>query len=207
MQVINTNGMAIIGPGSEWLWSAVSGLVLAATFVAIWRQLRLQSSAAAIEQMRSLLAQFESEQLARCRVEVLLAITAGAGPGELPPSVERLFGFYDFVGDLTRRRHLDRETVYELFSRNVQLWWGWLASCVERERDEEHEPLLWSGFEWLATFIREEARRRGDYVMDDAMREATLPLALAGAQSTVRIAEESRRVSVLGERSPTPSAP
>lgn len=48
MNFINTDGMAFIGPGSEWLWTTVSGIVLAVTFVAINRQLRLQASQRAI---------------------------------------------------------------------------------------------------------------------------------------------------------------
>ena len=42
MKLINTDGMALIGPGSEWLWAALTGLVLAGTGVAIFRQLRMQ---------------------------------------------------------------------------------------------------------------------------------------------------------------------
>ena len=42
MTIINTDGMALIGPGSEWLWAALTGLVLAGTAVAIYRQLRVQ---------------------------------------------------------------------------------------------------------------------------------------------------------------------
>ena len=42
MKLINTDGMSFIGPGSEWFWTAVSGLVLAVTFIAIYRQLRTQ---------------------------------------------------------------------------------------------------------------------------------------------------------------------
>jgi len=40
--LINTDGMSFIGPGSEWFWTAVSGIVLAGTGVAIYRQLRVQ---------------------------------------------------------------------------------------------------------------------------------------------------------------------
>ena len=37
MDLTNVNGVAIIGPGSEWFWAAASGLVLAITFLAIYR--------------------------------------------------------------------------------------------------------------------------------------------------------------------------
>lgn len=42
MTFINTNGMAFIGPGSEWFWTALQFLALAITFYAIYRQLRGQ---------------------------------------------------------------------------------------------------------------------------------------------------------------------
>ena len=42
MKLIITVGMAFIGPGSEWFWAALTGLVLAGTGVAIYRQLRMQ---------------------------------------------------------------------------------------------------------------------------------------------------------------------
>jgi hypothetical protein len=51
--VINFNGLVLIGPGSEWFWTALSGLVLAITFVAIYRQLVLQRDSAAIDQVTS----------------------------------------------------------------------------------------------------------------------------------------------------------
>lgn len=42
MTLINTDEMVLIGPGSEWLWAALTGIVLAGTGVAIYRQLRVQ---------------------------------------------------------------------------------------------------------------------------------------------------------------------
>lgn len=42
MELINTDGMAFIGPGSEWFWTALQFAALAITFFAIYRQLRAQ---------------------------------------------------------------------------------------------------------------------------------------------------------------------
>ena len=42
MRLINTDGMAFIGPGSEWFWTALQFTALAITFFAIYRQLRAQ---------------------------------------------------------------------------------------------------------------------------------------------------------------------
>jgi hypothetical protein len=40
--LINTDGLALIGPGSEWIWTALQFTALAITFVAIYRQLQGQ---------------------------------------------------------------------------------------------------------------------------------------------------------------------
>ena len=40
MRLVNTDGMALLGPGSEWFWTMLQFAALAITFVAIYRQLR-----------------------------------------------------------------------------------------------------------------------------------------------------------------------
>ncbi len=40
--IINTDGLALIGPGSEWFWTALQFTALAITFFAIFRQLQAQ---------------------------------------------------------------------------------------------------------------------------------------------------------------------
>jgi hypothetical protein len=42
VKLINTDGMAFFGPGSEWFWTALQFTALAITFIAIYRQLRTQ---------------------------------------------------------------------------------------------------------------------------------------------------------------------
>jgi len=44
VELINTNGLTLIGPGSEWFWTALQATALAITFIAIYRQLRTQQS-------------------------------------------------------------------------------------------------------------------------------------------------------------------
>ena len=42
VKFINTDGMALIGPGSEWFWTMLQFVALAITFYAIYRQFRAQ---------------------------------------------------------------------------------------------------------------------------------------------------------------------
>ena len=52
--IINTDGLVLFGPGSEWLWFMLQFLALVTTFYAIYRQLRLQASQSAVEQVEGL---------------------------------------------------------------------------------------------------------------------------------------------------------
>jgi hypothetical protein len=42
VNLVNTDGLAIFGPGSEWFWTMLQFIALAITFYAIYRQLRAQ---------------------------------------------------------------------------------------------------------------------------------------------------------------------
>jgi hypothetical protein len=97
--LINTDGMALIGPGSESFWTAASGLVLAVTFIAIYRQLRLQRSAAAIEQLDGIMREWSSERMARALLAIYVALDSGTDPSDIPSRAATDVGdFWDKVG-------------------------------------------------------------------------------------------------------------
>lgn len=125
MKLINTDGMAFIGPGSEWFWTAISGLVLAITFVAIFRQLRLQRGAGAIEQMASLQRDWDGERMARSRLTVMLALQENADLTDFPVAWGVVGDFWEAIGYLVRAGHVDRHLVNEYFFNNIRLWWLW----------------------------------------------------------------------------------
>ena len=72
MKIINTDGMALLGPGSEWVWAMLQFGVLAATGYAIYRQLRAQHSANALHAQASLAGPWAPEKRLpyRCSVRV-----------------------------------------------------------------------------------------------------------------------------------------
>jgi hypothetical protein len=73
VKLINTDGMALIGPGSEWFWAAITGLILAVTFIAIYRQLRAQQEVAT-DNSKLLLSQayYYAMRLGQRPIEVLI---------------------------------------------------------------------------------------------------------------------------------------
>jgi hypothetical protein len=171
VKLINTDGLAFIGPGSEWFWTAVSGLVLAITFLAIYRQLRFQRDAAATEQVNGLLNEWSSERMARAKLTVLLALEAGTDPLDLPDrAVSHVGFFWQRVGYLARRGHMDRRLVYEHLGSQIEDWWAWLRPRVLADREGTHDPGLWQGFEWLAGDAAARDAQRGVRRRDDAER-------------------------------------
>jgi hypothetical protein len=195
MTFINTNGMVLIGPGSEWLWTAISGVVLSITFVAIYRQLRLQRGAAAIEQMTALQREWSSEAMARSRLAVLVAIRDGAKPGDLPSGVDDIGNFFERVSFLVRAGHIQRGPVHATFALIVPAWWAWLAPSVSLWREEDSDT--WTEFEWLASLLVRMSKAKGrTLVIDEAYLGRTLPGVIQALHDAIRKAEDLRSVVV-----------
>ena len=112
MKFINTDGMAFIGPGSEWFWTALQFTALAITFVAIYRQLSIARSANAFAQIDAIHRESDSERLTRAKLEVFLAMREIRDPGDLPEAAATTVAdFWEKVGTLARAGHIDRALV------------------------------------------------------------------------------------------------
>jgi hypothetical protein len=206
VKLVNTDGMAFIGPGSEWFWTAVSGLVLAVTFVAIYRQLSLQRDAAAIDQMERMMKDWTSERMARSMLSIYLAVEAGADPAAIPDRAAAEIGdFWERVGYLTRRGHVDRRLVHEMGSTQVQRWWGRLHAYTLASR--ESEPGVWMEFEWLAgAMARLDAKRGTTDPPHAGDLSANLPTRIAEAREAIALEEGLRTVPVRIVSTPVPVA-
>jgi hypothetical protein len=203
MTLINTNGMAFIGPGSEWFWTAVSGLVLATTFFAIYRQLRLQRDAAATEQLTNLTNEWSSERKARAKLMILVALEAGTDPTQLPNRAVAEVGFFwQKVGYLARSHHMDRQLVYEHLGNQIQEWWSYLRPFTLADREASHDPGVWQGFEWLADDAAARDAQRGVRKVDDAERARWLPELILHFRQAIEVEEALRTVTV--RLTPTP---
>ena len=207
MKIINTDGMALIGPGSEWLWTALSGLVLAVTFVAIYRQLRMQRSAAAIEQLERIEREISSERITRCRLELALAQRDGVDPANLPIHTSApIVNFWERVGSLARRGHLDLELLWDGGSAfYCQSDWVRLSPSVLKGRTEDGNPTLGEHFEWLVREVEAKAARAGIRLDDAAQQEAHRESSIAGLRAMLRAEQSLRSVIVaLPEAAPSP---
>jgi hypothetical protein len=192
---VDGGGLVLVGPGSEWLWLAVAGLFLGTTFVAIYRQMRLERHAAAVDQLKRLDEEWlGSERMARMRVAALRAIRDGTPFEEIPPRVLDIADFWDGVGHLVRSGHLEAQLVRQQRSQSIRMWWAWIRPIVETERRVREAPWIAENFEWLARRMAALDRSAGRTTAFDAAYAArVLPMMLAYNEDMVALAEECRR--------------
>jgi hypothetical protein len=203
--VINTDGMSFIGPGSEWFWTALSGVVLAVTFIAIYRQLRLQRSAAAIEQLNGVMREWSSERLARAKYTILVALQAGTDATDLPNRAVATVGFFwQQVGYLVRGGHVDRQLVYRNLGDQVQVWWALLFPGMLGEA-ASNGATGWHDFAWLAGVAAELDAKRGVHPeVDPGSLKKELPAMVTHFREAIELEEALRTVTVRLTPTPIP---
>ena len=208
MEFINTDGMVFIGPGSEWFWTALSGIVLAVTFIAIYRQLRLQRSQGAIEQTDAFEREWNSERFLLYRLNFLVALQDGADPAHLPEAAaQTLTNYWEEVGTLARSGHLDWRLLWNNRGDACRRWWGYVGPFARATRARLEDPTIAVDFEWLAGEMQEMDRRAGVGVMyNEARLSAMLDGDISNARERVRI-EQSLRTVILASPETVPAAP
>jgi hypothetical protein len=211
MPFVSSQPIVLIGPGSEWIWTAISTLVLAITFLAIYRQLRVARSANAFEQLRRVVGDWDSERGCRHILAINVALRGGAKPDELPfGPVSFVADFWDSLGTLVKEGHVDRRIVYEYMGNSVRLWWAELEPMIHRLRTEFGDPRGASHFEWLKDLVAEMDRQAGVAIeFDLPYVRKSLDRRIENDTDRLRVEEELRAVVLrptTGSSLPEPAA-
>jgi hypothetical protein len=197
VKLINTDGMALIGPGSEWFWTALTGIVLAVTFLAIYRQLTTARNAAAYEQLDAFERELASERMLRFELTVLVAVREGVDPTHLPGAAAwGIMKFWEQVGALCRRGHVDADLLGEGSGTLVGLWWLVLAPYALQVRSERG-PAWYENFEWLAEVMAANERRSGSPTMDQTQFTKILDPMIDRIRHAIEIEQELRSAVAL----------
>jgi len=193
LKLINTDGLSLIGPGSEWFWTALSGIVLAVTFFAIYRQLVLARGASAREQLESLDREWSSERFALCKLEVLLARRDNADPAIVPSApAMAIASFWERIAALVRGGHLDPKLLHAYNGGACPVWWVALAPFVRNFRAANEYQTEYANFEWLARVMDELDRGAGAGVFNEAMLASQLPDRIATFEDRLRFEQVLR---------------
>ena len=194
MTLINTDGMSFIGPGSEWFWTALTGLVLAMTFLAIYRQLRLQARTGAIEQLDAFRREAYSESMQRYGLDVMIALRDHDDPADVPEgAVLGLGDFWANFATLARAGHRDAALLWQSDSASPQIIWWWIAPFVVKARAESRLGVpAYADFEWLVGVLAEMDRTGGRPAINSAAVIANLDHLIALNKDLIRYAQALR---------------
>src|SRR5262245_5788634 len=188
--------MPLIGPGSEWFWTALTGVILAVTFFAIYRQLSTARSAAAFDQVTLLESELRSERMLGLELDLLLALRDGVDPAELPSfSRDAVGAYWERVGGLLRRGHLDAKLLWDGSSAICQAWWVVLEPSAQRVRARSGRQAYFENFEWLVGVMNEISRRRGSPLYDWDSIMTDIDAIIAENRANLRLEEALRTLS------------
>lgn len=154
MTLVNFDGMAFFGPGSEWFWTMLQFMALAITFFAIYRQLRAQRSASVFEQMAAWHLEFEDVRFIHDQLVFLLDLEGREVTAGLPRSAAHAGNFFERFGYLVAQGHLRREDVWNDFRQNIAWYWALMHPYIERSRVIDEQPRLYEWFEYLEREMR-----------------------------------------------------
>ena len=193
---MNLNELVIVGPGSEWFWTMLSGIFVPVTFYLLYRQLRLQASTTSIEQVRRLVGEWESEEMAMSCLEVLVAIRDGSDRSKLPgPAVAHIANFWTEIGYLVESGHMDVRLVYRNLGGWIVTWWLRILPTTLAWREIEG-PELFVTFENLVRQMERLSRKDGSTVVDEALVATVLTSSIEQAEGRIRRGRERRAVIV-----------
>jgi hypothetical protein len=215
MTLINTDGMSFIGPGSEWFWTALTGIVLAITFIALYRQFRLQAHATAVEQVQWFQREgLGSELTQRLWLEVLVALRDRKDPADLPEyAAVATAEFWENFASLARTGHRDPKLYWRIDGRSAQIVWAMFAPWVHKRRAEFGSPDFLADLEWLAGLMTKMDGRKGrpaftpasiPRFIDSGIKFGEAKLRVLQAMKTVTLAQPAEAETVA---QPTVAAP
>jgi hypothetical protein len=208
VSLINTDGMTFIGPGSEWFWTAVSGMVLAGTFIAIYRQLRMQRADQGRGQLQELGDRAGTARMHHVKLRLLLALKRGDDP-ETEVLAGELTDFFETVGYLHRRGYLSTDAIAgtgKSILVDAARWWTLLEPVV-KQAQADYGPGELADFERLAAVGRRWMVEHGvpEFKTDPDSIAGRLDWLIDGYARSLRIEQEISS-GVLPALPPEPAA-
>lgn len=206
MPLVNLTDLVVIGPGSEWFWTAVSGVVVAVTFLAIYRQLRMQRAAHGFAQMQEIEDRISTAHMLQLKLRLALALKRDDDP-DTDVLVGHMAAFFEKVGFLHRQRYLSTDALANTHNAPIVdavRWWTLLEPIVKRAQ-AEYGPGEFADFERLAAVGRRWMAEHGvpEFATDPASIAERLDWLIDGLARRLRIDQEiaSGAIPVLAEAS------
>jgi hypothetical protein len=148
--LVNTNGLVLFGPGSEWLWSFLSDVAVVVTLVGLYLQLRAARTTRVFEQTTAIRAEWASRSERQNRLVALIDLEGRPVEAGLPPAAYTVCNWFARLGYFIRQGHVELEQVSAIFANDILWWWTTCQPYIQRDRDRLAIPQILADFEHLA---------------------------------------------------------
>jgi hypothetical protein len=177
-------------------------VVVAISLLGLYRQVRLQTSASAIEQAESLSSTWSSERMSRSTLAVLLYLRESKDWTSVPKQPSNVIGnFWERVGYLVRKGHIRGDIVSAYLGSAARLWWIFLGPYTRELRELHGDPSIYEHFEWLAGTMAALDRKAGnDIGFDDATIAQRMEYFIQVSREAVRAEEDLRAVRTVSQQ-------
>jgi hypothetical protein len=165
VNLVNWQGSAIFGPGSEWFWAMAQFVVVVVTLLGIYRQLQAQASANAIGRLESLTKRWESRLLSLARVRAAMSLRYAEPQTGLTHEMFRILDFFADLGNLYREGHIGIREVDDNWGGSIQVWTGLMRDRIKEQRAIDGDPGLHADLEGLASQLSARRVARGGEAM------------------------------------------
>ena len=198
MQLVNLQGSAVFGVGSEWFWSMAQFFVVVVTLFGIYRQLRAQGAANALGRIETLHRRYEARVINLAKLSILVQLRQGRPLSSMLMRVDTVAGFFETMYQLNQAGFMSLHEIDERFGGGVQIWWRLLRPTIEEGRRQENDPELSVGLERLNALVDQVSKDRGaprtwitdgplDALLDEMIRRTSDSLQLLNDAETRKI--------------------
>ena len=190
MTLIIGDGIALIGPGSEWFWAMAQFVAVVVTLLAIYRQLRAQGSSNALARLEALSSRYESRAMTLARLHTALSLRFDAEP-TASRAMRQVDGFFSDLENLYEGGHITLVEIDYNWGSSMRVWRALMKDALARARDLDGEAERPP--DRLLPRIEERAHKRGDrpIVIDDTNRTWWLDEAIRRTTDALRLLNEA----------------
>lgn len=192
MSLVNLDGTAIFGAGSEWFWSMAQFVLVAASILGIYFQLRAQRASSLIDQTAAWEARWLDEAFVVRRLAALVDLEGRRLEAGLPPSADDVGSFFERLGYLTSQNHLRSSDVWHSMRSAVGLWWSLLGPYLDETRRVDANPALYEWFEKLEVEMRRLDVKTLGHELAFGSREELIPQLIDRLTEELRTQNDAR---------------
>jgi hypothetical protein len=207
VNLINWQGLAIFGPGSEWFWSMAQFIVVVVTLFGIYRQLHAQASSNALGRLEALSRRWESRLLTLARVRSAVSLRYGERQPGMSKEMHGIANFFVDLANLHEEGHISIREIENNWGTNIQVWVALLHDSIQEAREIEGDPLFLNGLDDLAAQLHARRLARGGQALqiDAASTPGWLDRAIAVNIAALELMHDAE--SDFIPRPPMPATP